>query len=176
MKSPVALATVAATLIALITINAQAAEPIQVKSQFNADEIKWIQTAGSSSISGTAFLRLNDKEQKGCAGFGVELLPVAAYSNERILNIYGNNSQGQVLMKDNPPKFTPDPKEYHELVRKSQCDEKNQFSFKDLPVGEYYVIFFIIWKNETGADDGGALMKRVSLKAGKSEVVEINKQ
>ncbi|QEY18784.1 hypothetical protein D0C16_24045 [Cellvibrio sp. KY-GH-1] len=175
MKSPTALATVAATLIALLTINTQAADLVPVKSQFNADEIKWIQSNGNSSISGAAFLQLNEKEQKGCSGFGVELLPVADYSNERILKIYGNNSLGKVLMKNNPPKFTPDPKEYHELVRKSQCDEKNQFSFKDLPAGEYYVIFFIIWKNEVGVDDGGALMKRVSLKAGENAIVQINK-
>lgn len=111
MKSPTALATVAATLIALMTINTQAADLVPVKSQFNADEIKWIQSKGNSSISGAAFLQLNEKEQKGCSGFGVELLPVADYSNERILKIYGNNSLGKVLMKNNPPKFTPDPKE-----------------------------------------------------------------
>ena len=169
---PLKLAIMTAMLTGLFSIYSQAADPVQVKSQFNADEIKWIQSTGNSSISGSAFLQLNEKEQKGCAGFGVELLPVAGYSNERILKIYGNNSQGQVLMKDNPPKFTPDPVEYHELVRKSKCDEKNQFSFKDLPVGEYYVIFFIIWKNETGEDDGGALMRRVSLKANENVVVE----
>ncbi|PUA30585.1 MAG: hypothetical protein B0W54_08915 [Cellvibrio sp. 79] len=162
-----------AMLTGLFSVCSQAAGPVQVKTPFNADEIKWIQSAGNSSISGSAFLQLNEKEKKGCAGFGVELLPVAGYSNERILNIYGNNSQGQVLMKNNPPKFTPDPVEYHELVRKSKCDEKNQFSFKDLPVGEYYVIFFIIWKNEAGVDDGGAVMRRVSLKANENVVVEV---
>ncbi len=171
MKLHIKLSIFTATIFALMAIYSQAADPVEVKSQFNADEIKWIQSTGNSSISGSAFLRLNEKEQKGCAGFGVELLPVAGYSNERILNIYGNNSQGQVLMKDNPPKFTPDPTEYHELVRKSKCDEKNQFSFKGLPAGEYYVIFFIIWKDETGKDDGGAVMRRVSLKAGDNVVV-----
>lgn len=172
MKPLTKLSTIVAAVIALISIHSLAVDPVKIKSPFNADEIKWIQTSGNSSISGTAFLTLNEKEKKGCAGFGVELLPVSKYSNERIVNIYGNNSQGQVLMKDNPPKFTPDPVEYHDLVRKSKCDEKNQFSFKDLPVGEYYVIFFIIWKNETGVDDGGAVMRRVSLKANDNVVVE----
>lgn len=168
---PLKLAIMTAMITGLFSVCSQAADPVQVKSPFNANEIKWIQSTGNSSISGSAFLQLNEKEQKGCAGFGVELLPVAGYSNERILNIYGNNSQGQVLLKDNPPKFTPDPPEYHDLVRKSKCDEKNQFSFKGLPAGEYYVIFFIIWKDETGKDDGGAVMRRVSLKAGDNVVV-----
>lgn len=173
MKLPTNFSMIAAAIFALISVHSLAADPVKIKSPFNADEIKWIQTNGNSSISGTAFLKLNEKEQKGCAGFSVELLPVSKYSNERIVNIYGNNSKGQVLMKDNPPKFTPDPVEYHELVRKSKCDEKNQFSFKDLPVGEYYVIFFIIWKNETGEDDGGALMRRVSLKENENVTIEI---
>lgn len=170
---PLKPAIMTAMFTGIFSVCSQAADPVQVKTPFNANEVKWIQSSGNSSISGSAFLQLNEKEKKGCAGFGVELLPVAGYSNERILNIYGNNSQGQVLMKDNPPKFTPDPTEYHELVRKSKCDEKNQFSFKDLPVGEYYVIFFIIWKDETGKDDGGAVMRRVSLKANDNVVVSV---
>lgn len=153
----------------------QAAEPIQLKSQFKAADVEWIKGSGDSSISGTAFLKINDNEQKGCAGFNVELLPVAQYSNERIFNIYGNNSLGQILLKDGVPKFTPDHPGYHEFVRKSQCDNKNHFSFKDLPMGDYYVIVFVIWKDGEGQDVGGALMKKVSLKAGDNQVVEIKK-
>lgn len=80
MKLLTKLSTIAVVLTALIITHSQAAGPVQLKSQFNADEIKWIKTNGNSSISGTAFLQLNEKEQKGCAGFGVELLPVASYS------------------------------------------------------------------------------------------------
>lgn len=173
---PFRLPIIATAFMALSAIHLHAAELIQLKNQFNRDDVKWIQTNGNASISGTAFLQLNEKEQKGCAGFGVELLPVAKYSNERILKTYGNNSRGQVLLKDNPPKFTPDHPEYHELVRKSECDETNHFSFKDLPAGDYYVMVFIIWKNETGANDGGALMKRVSLKMGENRIIKINKK
>ena len=164
--------TVFASFAAIHCANLYSAEPIELKSRFNLDEVKWIQTNGNSSISGSAFLSLSESEKKGCAGFNVELLPVASYSNERILKIYGNNSQGQVLLKDNPPKFTPDDPQYHELVRKSQCDENNHFVFKDIPAGDYYVMFFIIWKNDKGQEDGGVLMHNVSLGDGENKIVK----
>jgi len=151
------------------------AEPVQLESRFDLEEVKWIQTQGNSTISGTAFLQLNKDEKKGCASFGVELLPVAKYSNERIFKTYGNNSSGQILLKDNPPKFTPDHPQYHELVRKTVCDTKNNFTFIDLPAGDYYVIAFIIWKDEKGQSDGGAVMKKLSLGSGEKEAVELVK-
>jgi hypothetical protein len=165
---------------ALITIfatihcaNLYSADPVQLESRFDLEEVKWIQNKGNSSISGKAFLQLNKNEKKGCASFGVELLPVAKYSNERIFKTYGNNSQGQVLLKDNPPKFTPDHPKYHELVIKTVCDEKNAFTFNDLPAGDYYVIAFIIWKDEKGQDDGGAVMKKLSLGGGEDKTIDL---
>jgi hypothetical protein len=161
---------------ALATIhcaNLYAAEPIQLESRFDLEEVKWIQAQGNSSISGTAFLQLNKDEKKGCASFGVELLPVAKYANERILKIYGNNSKGQVLLKDNPPKFIPDHPQYHELVRKTVCDEKNSFTFNDLPAGDYYVIAFIIWKDGKGQEDGGVVMKKLSLGGGENKTIDL---
>lgn len=159
--------------VALLSVQLYAAEAIELESRFDFEEVKWIQKQGDSSISGTAILHLSENEQKGCAGFNVELLPVAKYSSERILKTYGNNSQGQVLLKDNPPKFTPDHPQYHELVRKSQCDGENHFLFKNIPAGEYYVMVFVIWKNDAGQSEGGALMKRVSLGVDEDKSIEI---
>lgn len=141
--------------------------PIQLQSQFNADEVKWVKEVGNSSVAGKTFLTLKDGTRKGCAGFNVELLPVADYSNERILKTYGNNLQGQILLEDNPPKFTPDAPEYHELLLKTTCNAKGEFEFKNVPAGEYYVMTFIVWDitNEAGATKtGGAVMKRIKVK------------
>jgi hypothetical protein len=138
------------------------ADPIALESEFNVDEVKWVKEPGNSSISGEAFIKLKINKMKGCAGFNVELLPVAPYANERILKTYGNNDHGQVLLEDNPPKFTPDAKDYHDMVIKSSCDERNEFVFNNVNAGEYYVIAFIIFDtNEEGraAKSGGAVMK-----------------
>jgi hypothetical protein len=67
--------------------------PIQLKNPFSIDDVKWVKTAGASSYTGQAFLTLK-KSSKGCAGFGVELLPAVKYSNERILKSYVNNDHG----------------------------------------------------------------------------------
>lgn len=168
--------SIKAFLTALVTIhcaNLYAAEPIQLENRFDPEEVKWIQTQGNSSISGTAFLQLDKGEKKGCASFGVELLPVAKYANERIFKIYGNNLSGQILLKNKIPKFTPDHPQYHELVRKTVCDEKNAFTFNDLPAGDYYVIAFIIWKDEKGQEDGGVVMKKLSLGGGENKTIDL---
>ncbi len=143
-------------------------EPTQLESTFNIDDVKWVKAAGNSSIQGKAFIKLKNKETKGCAGFGVELLPAATYANERILKTYGNNDHGQILMEDNPPKFTPDAKEYHDMVIKTKCNTNNEFTFNNISAGEYYVIGFIIWdKNENGktVKAGGGVMKKVKVAA-----------
>ena len=155
-----------------------AAEPLRLDSRFDASAVQWVTQAGDSQVTGTAFLTLADGSRRSCAGFKVELLPVAEYSNERIRLTYGNNQQGQILLEQHPPKFTPDDPAYHELLLKSQCDAQGVFDFRQVPAGEFYVMVFVIWE-EAGADPtpgqperlsgparprhqrGGALMKRI---------------
>lgn len=152
------------------------ADLVELENEFDGDEVKWVKEAGNSSVSGKAFLKLKDGALKGCSGFGVELLPVAKYSNERIFKTYGNNDQGQVLLEDNPPKFTPDAEGYHEMVIKSVCNEHDEFAFDNVPSGAYYVIAFIIWdvKDENGASkSGGGVMKRIHVAPNSENRIEL---
>ena len=146
-----------------------AAELVQLKTQFDPGQVQWIAQPGDAHVSGTAFLTLGDGSRKSCAGFNVELLPVADYSSERIRLTYGNNQQGQILLDQNPPAFTPDAPEYHELLLKAQCDEQGVFAFDEVPAGEYYVMVFVIWHDMAGGEkrpQGGAVMKRIRVGAG----------
>ena len=148
---------------------------VDLKNSFNADEIRWMTEKGSSTVSGSAYLTLEGGEKKGCANFNVELLPVVGYSNERIYNTYGNNTTGQILLSQNPPKFNPDVKEYHELLIATNCDEEHKFRFNHVPKGDYYLIAFIMWDEEKdGATKklGGAVMKKIQVK--ESEAIEVN--
>lgn len=141
-----------------------AAEPIKLKNTFNLEEVKWVKEVGNSSVKGKAYLKLPSGEYKGCGGFNIELLPVAKYSSERIYKNYGNNEKGQLLLKDNLPKFVPDAKEYHEMLIKGKCNENDEFSFGHVKSGDYYVIAFIIWDNDVNGKvikDGGAVMQRI---------------
>jgi len=145
---------------------AVAAEPVKVDSPFNIDEVKFVKQVGNSTVTGQAFLKLADGTYKDCAGFKVELLPVAAYSNERIKKTYGNNQQGQILMEQNPPQFTPDVPEYHEMLLEGACDQRGEFNFSNVPAGDYFVIALIIWDDTSSASPrktGGGMMKRIQV-------------
>jgi hypothetical protein len=150
--------------------------PVQLSSTFSIDEVRWVRGSGDSTVSGKAFLKLRDGSVKNCAGFNIELLPVAAYSSERIFKTYGSNEAGQVLLEDNPPKFTPDVKEYHEYLLKSSCDAGGEFRFEQVPAGNYYVMAFIIWDVEGSTPPskaGGGVMKRIQVTSGSHVLVDM---
>jgi hypothetical protein len=152
------------------------AEPVTVDSPFNLEELKFVTVPGTASISGRAVLELADGSRKGCAGFNVELLPVTAYSSERIFKTYGNVQRGQILLEQNPPKFTPDVKEYHELLIKGACDAEGVFHFEKVPAGDYFVMAFLIWEEKAGDSvrkTGGARMQRLRVGANDRAVIEM---
>ena len=148
--------------VGLFSQQALSSDLIAVESKFDPDEISWVKKEGTAIVEGEAYIKLEDGSYKGCSGFSIELLPVSAYSDERIYKTYGSNKSGQILIKENPPKFTPDHKLYHDLVIKSTCDSENRFSFSNVHPGDYYIMAFIIWNGT----EGGGVMKRVSLKDG----------
>jgi hypothetical protein len=95
-------------------------------------------------------------------------LPVTAYSSERISKTYGNVRRGQILLEQNPPKFMPDEKEYHELLIKGACDASGIARFEKVPAGDYFVMAFIIWDEKARATTrktGGAVMHRLRVGA-----------
>ena len=146
----------------MLSHQAYSREPIQLKNEFNIDKVKWVNFEGNSSVSGEAYIKLENGIYKGCSGFNVELLPVSEYSNERIFFTYGNKEMGQILMSQNPPKFIPDVKEYHEYLIKSKCDIHNEFRFDAVPSGDYYLIALIIF-GELPNLKGGGVMKKISV-------------
>ena len=155
-----------ASLFAAVTV---AQEPLKLESAFDLDEVRFVKQPGTSTVTGSAYLRLADGTIKGCAGFNIELLPVAAYSTERITRTYGNDRQGQILIEQNPPKFTPDAPEYHDMVIKAACDASGTFTFSNVPAGKYFVVAFIIWDDTSSATPrktGGGVMKRIEVAPG----------
>jgi hypothetical protein len=145
---------------------AVAAEPVKLDSKFDIEAVRFVKQTGTSTVSGKAFIKLADGTVKDCAGFNIELLPVTAYSKERIVKTYGNDQHGQILMEQNPPKFTPDAPEYHDMLIKGACDLRGDFSFSNVPAGDYFVIALIIWDDVSGPTPrktGGGVMKRIQV-------------
>lgn len=158
MRAPTGLFVVFS--LAAISLSSFAAEPLTVTAPFRQEEVSFVKQPGKATVSGQARLKLADGTLKSCAGFNVELLPVTAYSSERIFKTYGNTREGQILLEQNPPKFTPDVKQYHEMLLKGVCDAKGKFRFEKVPAGEYFIMGFIIWDKT-----GGAVMKRIRVGA-----------
>lgn len=151
------------------------AEPLTVESAFNLEDLEFVREPGQASVTGRAVLALPGGVLKNCAGFNVEMLPVTAYSSERILKTYGNVQRGQILLEQNPPKFVPDVKEYHELLLKDSCDAQGVFHFEKVPAGDYFVMAFLIWEEKSGDSvrkTGGAVMHR--LKVGAQDRVAVD--
>jgi len=117
---------------------ALATEPLPLESHFSEDELQWLKEEGTATVKGKAYIKLADGSYKGCDGFNIELLPATSYSSERIQKTYGNTQQGQILISQNPPKFTPDPKAYHELTLKAKCGENDAFVFENVPQGRIF--------------------------------------
>jgi hypothetical protein len=157
-------AAAASSLGLLLAAAAVAVEPIKLDNKFDVEAVRFVKQTGTSTVSGKASIKLTDGTFKSCAGFNIELLPVTAYSKERIVKTYGNDQQGQILMEQNPPKFTPDAPDYHDMLIKGACDLRGEFSFSNVPAGDYFVIALIIWDDASGPTPrktGGGVMKRI---------------
>ena len=151
--------------------------PLKLESRFDIQAVRFVKQPGNATVRGQAFLELADGTSMNCAGFAIELLPVAAYSDERILKTYGNNRQGQILLEQKPPKFTPDVKQYHEMLLKGACDASGEFLFQNVAAGDYYVMAFIIWEATPGdaaSKTGGGVMKWIRVEPGSNNVVRLN--
>jgi hypothetical protein len=162
------------SLLAFGSALAVAAEPVKLDSVFDIKAVTFVKQPGTATVTGKAFLKLATGTYRDCAAFNIELLPVSAYSSERIAKTYGNTNQGQILLEQNPPKFTPDVPEYHEMLLKGACDKRGEFTFTRVPAGDYFVMAFIIWDDVSGATPrktGGAAMKRISVAAGSHQAV-----
>ena len=151
------------------TSMAEATEPLRVEAPFRLEELAFVKLPGTATVTGESGIQLGDGTFKDCAGFNVELLPVTPYSRERIFKTYGNADRGQILLEQNPPRFTPDVREYHEWLLKGSCDARGRFRFEKVPAGDYFVMVFIIWEEPSDGGprkSGGAVMQRIHVEPG----------
>jgi len=148
--------------------------PIPILNEF--DSVDWFENKGSSTIIGSAKFKPKEGEVRFGDTFGIELMPISAYTDERLKLIYNSNESGVVYISGTIPKFIPDPVGYHK-TRKVTCDKNGNFEFKNLPNGTYYVIAFMIWDeiNESiSIKNGGGIMKRITLKENEDVTIEMS--
>ncbi len=157
---------------------------ITLQTTFDAAATKEQLRPGDNTISGAAFLKLDNGGIATAAGRTIRLVPVNAYSTEWVSHwFYGNTQRGYLQAYMDAPQFADIPQEFYELQKTTIADAKGEFSFKKLADGEYFAMVDIIWTvrgeryNEYGnlvSDNyktGGTLCQRVSVSGG--EVQEI---
>jgi len=173
-----------AVVLALFGLSACATmsgEPIYYPPQsvsFNPAEVAWATATGNNTVSGNAVMRTVGGDVRTCAGTEAFLVPVSAYSTERMqIMFYGATDRGYApaneLMQfpDSPPGFS-------ESNRRTTCDSQGDFIFTDVPDGAYYVISMVTWGALQGsgyftytATQGGAVMQRVEVAGGQTRRV-----
>lgn len=145
---------------------------IKLTEQFNAEQAKRKLKPGANTVSGSALIRKNGGGVVTCAGLPVYLIPSGEYADARISAIYGNTKSGFRSVSKSY-KFVPDDKQYSTYVIKTMCDAQGQFKFTNVTDGSFYAVTSIVWKSGY-SDQGGSLMRAVSLRSGTSEHIVLS--
>ncbi|WP_271765285.1 hypothetical protein [Aquimarina algiphila] len=141
--------------------------PITIVNKFDHEEVKWFKTKGKGTIKGVAKFKSKQGDLRFGEEFRIELMPNCLYTEERLSKIYQNKNSGFIYVEDGIPKFTPDPKGYHE-TKKTMCNQKGEFKFNNLPKGDYYIIAFMLWDKT-----GGGIMQHVVLSENESKSIKM---
>jgi hypothetical protein len=102
---------------------------------FNESEFARYRGAGTSVISGQAFMKTRSGDVKYGAGNQVFLTPVTSYTNE---GWERSIIKGEKLVP-------PDPR-LQEFRRQTTADGEGRFTFESLPSGDYFVTCGIVWE------------------------------
>lgn len=133
---------------------------------FDAGAFAWSQRPGANVIAG----RLNYRQgpvRFTCSGSSVVLTPETAWSRERMAILYGS-AERAALPSDEVRARTPraPPGDATPFVKRTTCDEADQFAFGGLPDGAWYAI--TIARPAVGSGSSVALMRRVLTRGGRT--------
>lgn len=136
---------------------------------FNAAEAEFSRAKGVAVLKGQSFLRRNDGMVVYGAGSDVMLVPKTNHSEQALqnsfggrkqrpeINLLGSNVLGNDLKLD--PGFQP-------FIRKTKADGQGNFTFENIPPGQYYVLSRVTWcaPSRYGCDQqGGDLMETITV-------------
>ena len=145
--------------------NAPPPRPIGA-ANFSASDFAWSQRPGTNIIAGKVALRRGDLRYT-CAGASVVLTPETAWSSRRMAALYGSTTRA-ALPADEVRSRTPNapPGDAGPYVKRTTCDEADQFAFGGLADGAWYAITIV---RPVGVQGGTmALMKRVVVGNGRT--------
>lgn len=135
-------------------------------ANFSAADFAWSQRAGANVIAGKVAYR-QGAVRYTCAGSSVVLTPETPWSSRRMSALYGSTERA-ALPSDEVRARTPraPPGDAGPFVKRTTCDDADQFAFGGLPDGAWYAITVVRPVGAAGANI--ALMKRVVVRGGKT--------
>lgn len=135
-------------------------------ANFSAADFAWSQRPGGNVIAGKVAFR-QGAVRYTCAGASVVLTPETPWSSRRMAALYGSVERA-ALPADEVRARTPNAPagDAGPFVRRTTCDDADQFAFGGLPDGVWYVITVV---RPVGGQGGTmALMKRVAVRGGRT--------
>ena len=158
-----------APLLALVCVSCQstrAEHPVP----FDASEASFIRTEGKGTIQGHAFVTNGAGGVVNAAGQAVRLIPVTAYSRQRIAAIYG---AGRSIPARMIPKPDSDP-DYINYTRETKAESNGRFSFDKVASGEYFVVSQMTWKKEDRIfSEGAAMYETIRITGSEKDPVKV---
>lgn len=125
---------------------------------FPIHEYKKLNTKGSGSVVGQAFLKTRGGDVKKAAGNQVWLNPITSYSKQWYESAYKKH----MLLSQEDPR-------YEQYVLTEIADADGRFHFTNVPPGRYYLVTTVIWEAPIGYNgslvpQGGLICKKVNVK------------
>jgi hypothetical protein len=136
-------------------------------AQFSAQDFAWSRRPGANVIAGRVTYR-QGPVRYSCSGASVVLTPETPWSRARMSFLYGPGERAALPSEEvrartpNAPAGDAGP-----YVRRTTCDDADQFAFGGLPDGAWYAITVV---RAVGAarSDNVALMRRIVVRGGRA--------
>lgn len=131
---------------------AQQRPSVTINTPITAAELALYKRPGKASVVGEASLPQQGRGVLTCAGQQVLLTPAIAYNRRTIAAIRARQK----------PVAGPDVGSSQSLWRKTTCDARGRFRFRNVPAATWYVSIAVHWPDEP---QEGALVREIRVPA-----------
>ncbi len=139
--------------------------PPQGDATFRPTDFAWSQAPGRNSLAGA--LSHGGTVRYTCAGATVVLTPETPWAARRMQVLYKSNERAALPVADvRSRQDQAPPGDSNPYVRRATCDEVDQFAFRNLPDGAWYVVTLAKPVNAPNAASL-AIMRRVTTRGGR---------
>ncbi|MCJ0804021.1 hypothetical protein [Vibrio vulnificus] len=156
-------------ILAIITIALLSACSMTSKTQiieritFPAHEYEALNKTGNATVSGQVFMKTRGGDIKYGAGSKVWLNPKTSYSDQwysvTLSNRFQVDGLGFKKLSDADSRLSG-------YIIDTQADGFGNFTFNNVPAGEYYLTSGVTWEAPGGSLQGGLVVKLVSVNDG----------